>query len=76
MYATEESDTGLIPKKAPNNIGKPRTEALEGRPGTEGNSEETTVNCTLGQGKTLSGPGRIREVNHSASRHLPKVGAV
>ena len=36
-------------------------EALEGRPMTEGNSEETTANCTQGQGEALSGLDRIRE---------------
>lgn len=50
VYAAEESDTGVVPKKAPNNIGKPMEEELEGRPVTKGNSEETTANCTLGQG--------------------------
>jgi len=36
-------------------------EALEGRPVTKGNSEETTANCTQRQGEALSGLDRIRE---------------
>ncbi len=36
-------------------------EEQEGRPMTEGNSEETTAKCTQGQGEALSGLDRIRE---------------
>jgi len=46
MYAAEKSDIGILPKKVPNKIGRPMAEALEGRPVTKGNSEETTANCT------------------------------
>ncbi len=60
-YAAEKSDTGIVPKKEPNKTGQPVAEVLEGRPGTEGNSEKTTANCTQGQGEALSGLDRIRE---------------
>jgi hypothetical protein len=39
----------IVLKKAPNKIGNSMAEALEGRPVTKGNSEETTANCTQGQ---------------------------
>lgn len=43
VYAAEKSDTGVVPKKVPNKIGLPIAEALEGRPVTKGNSEETAA---------------------------------
>jgi len=61
MHAAEKSDTGIVPKKALNKAEKAVAEGLEGRPVTEGNSEETTANCTQGQGEALSGLDRIRE---------------
>ena len=44
VYVAEKSDTGIVLKKVPNNIGWPMAEVLEGRPETKGNSEETTAN--------------------------------
>ena len=59
VYAAEKSDTGVIPKKEPNKIGWPMAEALEERPVTKGNSEETAANCTQGQGEAFW-PGGAR----------------
>ena len=37
MHAVEKSDIGIVPKKAPNKVGKPMAEVLEGRTMTKGN---------------------------------------
>jgi hypothetical protein len=68
VYAAEKSDTGVVPKKEPSQIGWPMAEALEGRPVTRGNSEETAANCTQEQGGSIlvrrrQAPSRLRVLN-------------
>jgi hypothetical protein len=58
MWPTSSDST---PKKEPNKIGWPMAEALEERPVTKGNSEETAANCTQRQWEALIKLDRIRE---------------
>ncbi|MGD8286046.1 MAG: hypothetical protein PVG08_18145, partial [Desulfobacterales bacterium] len=52
MYAAEKSDINIVPKKVPNNVGRPTAEAVEGR---------TSATCTQRQEEALNGLDRIRE---------------
>jgi hypothetical protein len=57
-YAAEKSDTGIVPVKAPNKIGKPIAEVLEGRPATKGNSEENVCDLYAEAGGSIERAGQ------------------
>jgi hypothetical protein len=53
VYGAEKSDTGIVPVKAPNNIGGPMAEVLEGRPVTKGNSGKVVCDLYTGTGGNI-----------------------
>jgi RNA-directed DNA polymerase len=53
VYGAEKSDTGIVPVKAPNNIGGPIAEVLEGRPVTKGNSGKVVCDLYTGTGGNI-----------------------
>jgi len=66
MHAGEESDSGVVPMKQPNNEGRPQrgqpeAEAVEGSPLTEENAAQPNAGRTQRRATVCSGLSRVRQ---------------
>ena len=53
MHVVEKTDIGVVPVKAPNKIVQTMAEVPEGRPVTEGNSEEEVCDLDTETGENI-----------------------
>ena len=61
MHGCGKSDTRVVPKKSPNNAGRPVAEGMEGRRVAKGNSREQTMRRTQGRARMQSALARVRQ---------------
>ncbi len=61
MHGRGKSDTCVVPKKSPNNAGRPAAEGMEGRRVAKGNSREQTMLRTQGRARMQSALARVRQ---------------
>jgi RNA-directed DNA polymerase len=61
MHGSGESYSGVVPAKQSNNVGRPRAEAVEGRPLTKENTQEPNPYRTPSRENGPSGLARVRE---------------
>jgi len=59
-YASQESDSGVVPMKGSNKEGQPTAESLEGRPGTKENVREPHMRPTQGDQRVSQGLEGVR----------------
>jgi hypothetical protein len=73
MHAGEESDSGVVPMKQPNNEGRPRrgqpeAEAVEGSPLAKENAAQPNAARTQRRATVCSGLSRVRQAAVRASQ--------
>ena len=57
-----KSDSRVVPKKPPNEVGRPAKEVVEGRGLTKGNPHQLNAVRTQGRSAAPSALGRVRQV--------------
>ena len=69
MHGGGESYCGVVPTKQPNKSGRPLAEAVEGRPQTKENTQESNPCRTPSRESGPSGLARVREAVRFDAKH-------